>query len=45
MDFMLKNDYLFTYTSYDLIDENSLSLNKVILVIAFTCFSILLIYT
>ena len=31
MDFMLKNDYLFTYTSYDLIDENSLSLNKVIL--------------
>lgn len=30
INFMLKNNYAFTYTSYDLIDENSLSLNKII---------------
>lgn len=30
MNFMLKNNYAFTYTSYDLIDENNTSLNKII---------------
>lgn len=30
MNFMLKNNYAFTYTAYDLINENSTSLNKVI---------------
>lgn len=30
INFMIKNNYVFTYTSYDLIDENSKSLNKVI---------------
>ncbi|WP_419725033.1 glycosyltransferase family 2 protein [Terrisporobacter petrolearius] len=30
INFMLKNNYSFTYTAYDLINENSTSLNKVI---------------
>lgn len=30
INFMIQNNYAFTYTSYDLIDENSLSLNKVV---------------
>lgn len=30
IDFMLENDYSFTYTSYNLIDENSNNLNKII---------------
>jgi len=30
VNFMLNNNYSFTYTAYDLIDENSTSLNKVI---------------
>lgn len=30
VNFMLNNNYSFTYTAYDLINENSISLNKVI---------------
>ena len=30
INFMLKNNYAFTYTAYDLIDESSKSLNKII---------------
>ncbi len=30
VNFMLKNNYAFTYTAYELIDENSNSLNKIV---------------